>query len=160
MDVLSQCQVISRHTSDWSVCNLFFPTPLTIINSLWPGDAIWRQRSGSTLAQVMACCLTAPSHYLNQCWLIIGGVTWHSSQGISLRQCEDTNRWNKIENCSFKMASRSPRGQWVNAIPVLYTGWLNSKLLMKWFKSQGTSGVNNSNMLCAVVLGNQCWIMG
>ena len=27
----------------------------------------WRQRSGSTLAQVMACCLTAPSHYLNQC---------------------------------------------------------------------------------------------
>ena len=36
-------------------------------NSLWPNDAIWRQRSGSTLAQVMACCLTATSHYLNQC---------------------------------------------------------------------------------------------
>ena len=30
-----------------------------------------RQRSGSILAQVMACCLLAPSHYLNQCWLII-----------------------------------------------------------------------------------------
>ena len=29
------------------------------------------QRSGSTLAQVMACCLTTPSHYLNQWWLII-----------------------------------------------------------------------------------------
>ena len=28
-------------------------------------------RSGSTLAQVMAYCLMAPSHYLNQCWLII-----------------------------------------------------------------------------------------
>ena len=40
------------------------------LNSLWPSDAIWQQRSGSTLAQVMACCLTAPSHYLNQCWLI------------------------------------------------------------------------------------------
>ena len=38
-------------------------------SSLWPSDAIWWQ-SGSTLAQVMACCLTAPSHYLNQCWLI------------------------------------------------------------------------------------------
>ena len=35
---------------------------------------IWRQRSGSTLAEVMACCLTAPSHYLNQCWLIISGI--------------------------------------------------------------------------------------
>ena len=40
-------------------------------NSLWPNDAIWRHRSGSTLAQVMAYCLAAPSHYLNQCWLII-----------------------------------------------------------------------------------------
>ena len=46
--------------------------PVTI--SLWPCDTIWRQRSGPTLAQVMACCLTAPSHYLNQCWLIIGEV--------------------------------------------------------------------------------------
>ena len=25
----------------------------------------------STLVQIMACCLTAPSHYLNPCWLII-----------------------------------------------------------------------------------------
>ena len=39
------------------------------LNSLRPSDAIWRHTSGSTLAQVMACCLTAPSHYLNQCWL-------------------------------------------------------------------------------------------
>ena len=37
-----------------------------IISSLWPSDAIWWQRSESTLAQVMACCLTAPIHYLNQ----------------------------------------------------------------------------------------------
>ena len=44
------------------------------LNSLWPSDAIWRHRSGSTLAQVMACCLKAPSHYLNQCWLIISMV--------------------------------------------------------------------------------------
>ena len=37
------------------------------IKSVWPSDAIWWHRSGSTLAQVMACCLMAPSHYLNQC---------------------------------------------------------------------------------------------
>ena len=30
-------------------------------------------RSGSSLAQDMACCLMAPSHYLSQCWLIING---------------------------------------------------------------------------------------
>ena len=36
--------------------------PSPSLNSLWPSDAIWRQRSGSTLARVMACCLKAPSH--------------------------------------------------------------------------------------------------
>ena len=50
------------------------------INSLGPSDAIWRQKSGTTLPQVMACCLTAPSHYLNQCWLIIRKVQWCSSE--------------------------------------------------------------------------------
>ena len=49
--------------------------------TLRPSDTIWRHRSGSILAQVMACCLTAPSHYLNQCWLIISKVLWHSSEG-------------------------------------------------------------------------------
>ena len=53
------------------------------INSLCPSDAIWCHRSGSTLAQVMACCLMAPSHYLNQCWLIISEVQWLSSEAIS-----------------------------------------------------------------------------
>ena len=40
------------------------------VNSLWHSDAIWQLRSGSTLVQLMVCCLTAPSHYMNQCWLI------------------------------------------------------------------------------------------
>ena len=50
------------------------------LNSLRPSDAIGRQRSGSTLAQVMAWCLTVPSHYLKQCWLIISKVQWHPSE--------------------------------------------------------------------------------
>ena len=37
-------------------------------------DAIWRQKTVPTLVQVMACCLTTPSYYLNQCWLIISKV--------------------------------------------------------------------------------------
>ena len=48
------------------------------LNLLWPSDVIWWQGSRSTLTQVMACCLTAPSHYLNQCWLVISEVLWHS----------------------------------------------------------------------------------
>ena len=52
-------------------------------NLLSPSDAVWQQRSGSTLAQVMACCLLAPGHYQNLCWLIISKVLWHSSEGNS-----------------------------------------------------------------------------
>ena len=48
------------------------------MNSLWPNDAIWQQRSGSTLARVMPCCLTAPTHYLNQCWFTISKIHQHS----------------------------------------------------------------------------------
>ena len=49
-------------------------------NSLWPSYAIWCHRTGATLAQAMACSPTAPSHYLNQCWLIISNVQRHSSE--------------------------------------------------------------------------------
>ena len=65
---------------------------LICINSLGPSDAIWCWRSWSTLVQVMACCLTAPSYYLNQCWLIISKVLWHSSEDIVIRRFEDTNQ--------------------------------------------------------------------
>ena len=48
------------------------------VNLLWPGDAIWCQRSRSTLVEVMACCLTAlSSHYPNQRWLLVNKVLWH-----------------------------------------------------------------------------------
>ena len=51
-----------------------------MVNSLWPSDTIWRHKSGSTLAQIMACCLTAASHYLIQCWLVIKVVLWHTPE--------------------------------------------------------------------------------
>ena len=65
---------------------------LTWINSLGPSEAIWRWRSWSKLVQVMACSLMAPSHYLNQCWLIVSKVLWHSSEDIVIRRFEDTNQ--------------------------------------------------------------------
>ena len=51
------------------------------VNSLWPSGAIWWHRSGSILAQEMACFLTAPSHDLIQCYVIISKVPWPSSEG-------------------------------------------------------------------------------
>ena len=79
-----------------------------LFNSLGPSDAIWRQRSGSTLAQVMACSLTVPSHYLNQCWLIITKVEWHSSKGKFRRDTSAINHWNYLENEVPKFHSNFP----------------------------------------------------
>ena len=67
------------------------------VNSLWPSDVIWRQGSRSTLAQVMACCLTAPSHYLNQCWLMITEVLWHSPDSNFTENAWDIYHWNEFE---------------------------------------------------------------
>ena len=52
------------------------------VNSLWPSDAIWHWTYWSTLVRVMACCLTAPSHYPNQRWLI-SELRWKSHEGNS-----------------------------------------------------------------------------
>ena len=55
-------------------CNLVLRSFNTHINSFWSSDTIWRQRTGSTLAQVIVYCLTAPNHYLNQCLTEISEV--------------------------------------------------------------------------------------
>ena len=47
------------------------------VNSLRSSDVIWLQKSWATLVKVMDCGLMAPSHYLNQCWLIISKILWY-----------------------------------------------------------------------------------
>ena len=62
-----------------------------LLNSLRPNDAIWWQISGSTLAQVRPYCLTAPSHYLNQCCFSISKVHGHSFLYTFTRATSATN---------------------------------------------------------------------
>ena len=99
------------HHAAWSslvqvmACHLFGAESFPVIPTYWQFDLkehsslkfqskykIWWLRSGSILTQVMACCLTAPSHYLNQCWLVINKVLWHSSEDIIIRRFEDSNQ--------------------------------------------------------------------
>ena len=65
----------------------------------------------------MACCLMAPSHYLNQCWLIISKVLWLSCEGNFPRDTSIINNWNLFENYKSKISFKFPRGQWVNMGP-------------------------------------------
>ena len=89
--------------------------------SLWPSDAIWRHRSGSTLAQVMACCLMATSHYLNQCWLVINGV--YDIHLRTIPHFQDINPQIEFEKSAFMI---SLMVLWVNTrhlshlVPVVY----------------------------------------
>ena len=83
-------------TQKWTNCFILLPVlqimfrlsvvwPLTF-NSSWPSDTIQRHRSVSTLAQIMAWCLKAGSHYLNQCWFLISDILWLSLNPLRPRQ--------------------------------------------------------------------------
>ena len=78
------------------------------IKSLWPSDGIWQHRTWPTLAQVMVCCLTAPSHYLNQCWLIIGKVQSHSSGNHFTKDISAINHWSLFKITCLECHSNFP----------------------------------------------------
>ena len=84
-------------------------------NIAWHGN-------GFTL---LALCLMAPSHYLNQCWLIFSKVLWHSSEGNFAGNAPDINYWYDFENDLFKITAAFLRGQWVN----MMIGWMG---LERW----------------------------
>ena len=90
-NLLLSCQYTTMYNKMLHVSRQWHKPIFFSFNSLWPNDAIWRHRSGSTLAQVMACCLTAPSHYLNQCWLITSKIQLHSSDGNFTRNTSVVN---------------------------------------------------------------------
>ena len=106
------------------------------INSLWPIYVIWRQGSRSTLGQVMASCLMAPSHYLNQCWLMISEVLWHSPDSNFTENTQDIYHWNEFEIYLFETVVKSPRGQWVKpagaAAIIFQANQANSSPWTKW----------------------------
>ena len=47
-------------------------------------DTIWQCGTWSTLDGIMACCLTALSHFLKQYWPIVSGMLLHSLGAVSL----------------------------------------------------------------------------
>ena len=75
------------------------------LNSLWPNDAIWRHRSRSTQAQVMAWCRQAPSHYLNQCWLTVSTDQWRLSMGNFTRDTPAIIHGNRLQFVWIKFLS-------------------------------------------------------
>ena len=77
-------------------------------NTFGPNVYVWQQRYGSTLSQVIACYLTSPSHYLNQCWL---WDYWHPSQ------CNFTAWCHQMETFSALLALCAGNSQVTGEFP-------------------------------------------
>ena len=95
------CMLISS-TNDDVLCSGL------MLELISPSDAIWRQRYRWTLAEVMASCLAAPSHYLKQCLLTINvffGIhmmaIWHAFLKIPIHDMS---------------TAAPPRGWWLNLL--------------------------------------------
>ena len=91
-------------------------SPFYADNSLWPIDTIWWWITWSTLVQVMACCLMASSHYLNQCWLMVNEVLWHSPESNLPGNTQDIYPWYELGNYELWYYSCITMGQWVKQI--------------------------------------------
>ena len=105
-------------------------------------------RTGSALAQVMACCLSDGTKSLPEPVL-----TYHYKQcpnGIHLRasSLEDiyTNQQNQIKIWYLKITSIFPRGQWVNSCRYHKTSNINRTLV-------GNKIVDNSDVVGASPVG-------
>ena len=101
-------------------------------NSLWPSDNIWRHKSGSTLAQLMAWCLTAPSYHPNQCWLIISKVLWHSSECIFIRSYYGITKY--ISSISHWISLKITYLKFCSNLP----GANEFKLISPWWSNYGS----------------------
>ena len=82
----------------------------------------------------MACCLTAPSHYLNQCRLIISEVQKQTTEVNS----QDTPQ-PSISKISWKITqSKTPfqshMGQWINMWRMVVIISFSNGLLPTWYQ--------------------------
>ena len=104
--------ICNRMSFDWDASNLLVWGEF---NSLWSGDAKWWHRSGWTLPQVMARCL---SHYLNQCWLF--SLVLHLPESILAVTTQATILYDEFESYTFKIINIFSRCQWVKFEWVLF----------------------------------------
>ena len=147
-----------------------------IVNSLWPSEDMWWQRSGSVLAHVIACCLTAPRHYVIQCWLSLSPVRPSDNHlqalldeihypPLSKLDCQFHTTLHGayelivffISSMSFSFSSQESCDK-VTVIPVsgsLPPGRLNNQVLSFWRMQEWQCGMN-----CPITRNNTTYING
>ena len=106
---ITECSYIAfKVLRNWQN-SLWLQTLYNIIsNTLWFNETIWRRRNWSTLFTVTGCYLTAPSHCLQQCWIIDSESLWHSPEGIVTGKTEDIYFGYEFENYWFVISPHIP----------------------------------------------------
>ena len=83
--------------------------------------------------RVMTCYLMAPSHYLDQCWLIIKGVLWHPPESNFMH--DEVIKWKHFP-CNWPFVWGIHRSRWIlhtkaslmfSLICVWINGWVNNR---------------------------------
>ena len=121
------------------------------VNLLWPSDTTWRYRPGSTLAQIMTWCLLAPSHYLNQCWLIISDVPWQSPEANFIRDIIPPSIYKITLSITYpKFHSNLPGANELNSKPQLHP----THLLVSCQQGDLLRHVNRGGLFSNVYHGN------
>ena len=99
---------------------------------MWPSNTIWCYKTWSALAQVRACCLMAPSPYLNQCWILISEVHHRRAilQGIPQPSITKSSLKNMHQICYWNLLGVREltwcRGARVNPLPTPAPSYLTS----------------------------------
>ena len=75
-----------------------------------PSEAIWGHRFWSSMAQKMACCLMAQSHYLSKGWLIANETLRNMYEGHFNKCMKDT--CHKMISIVYKIKKKMSRG-WI-----------------------------------------------
>ena len=106
----------------------------------------------------MAWCLTVPSHYLNQCWIIISGVLQHAHQSNFIGCVQEFNPQHELENYSLKFLPHHPvvnelRAYWGVMLPIcinvlIVACFMQSHLLYQCWLSTGTPGAHINRFNC------------
>ena len=75
----------------------------------------WRITVGvcSVIWNISTHIVMASSHYLNQCWLAINKIFWHSFQGNVYWNTHKINPQPVFEIYIYEITGISPRAQWV-----------------------------------------------
>ena len=107
----------------WPLCGDFFtcdtppppPPPTTTTTTTTTSASHMRQRIESVFVQIMAFfAYSAPSHYLNQCWIIVNWTLMDTLQWNFNQDTKMFRRENASENIVCEMAAILSTGRWIN----------------------------------------------